>query len=143
MSLQKKFLINEFWILSWNASVQRALRYHKLTTEFERQEFRKAVIGFCDEIIIPCYRLPVDEPIHLENIVKVRDHAMQCAGDSTLENPYNIGIAQKLLNLQLKYMWCAGYIEKPPHCPVDRIILGGGCQGCCRCAKKVKLQNAV
>ena len=29
----------------------------------------------------------------------------------------------KLLNLQLKYLWCAGMVKKPPHCPVDRIIL--------------------
>ena len=124
MSLQHKFLIKEFWILSWNASVQRALKYQKSTSENDRQEFRKAVIDYCDESIIPCYKSSVSESAHIENILKVRDHAIQCAGDSILEKQYNVGIAQKLLNLQLKYMWCAGYIEKPPHCPVDRVILG-------------------
>jgi hypothetical protein len=36
----------------------------------------------------------------------------------------NRGIAQKLLNLYLKYLWCVGYIVEPPHCPIDRIIIG-------------------
>lgn len=40
-----------------------------------------------------------------------------------MKKVYNIGIAQKLLNLQLKYLWCAGFIGVPPHCPVDRIII--------------------
>jgi hypothetical protein len=34
-----------------------------------------------------------------------------------------IGHAQKGLNLYLKYMWCAGWIPEPPHCPYDRIVL--------------------
>lgn len=34
-----------------------------------------------------------------------------------------IGHAQKALNLYLKYMWCAGWVREPPHCPFDRIVL--------------------
>jgi hypothetical protein len=34
----------------------------------------------------------------------------------------NFGIAQKMLNLYLKYMWSLGNIQEPPHFPVDRII---------------------
>jgi len=37
---------------------------------------------------------------------------------------YKLGVAQKLLNLLLKYLWSLGWIKEPPHCPVDRIILG-------------------
>jgi hypothetical protein len=33
------------------------------------------------------------------------------------------GIAQKLINLYLKYRWCLGQIPTPPHCPFDRIII--------------------
>lgn len=33
------------------------------------------------------------------------------------------GVAQKLLNLYLKYLWCLGEIDTPPHCPVDSRIL--------------------
>jgi hypothetical protein len=34
-----------------------------------------------------------------------------------------IGTAQKLLNLYLKYLWCLNVIAKPPHCPIDNLIL--------------------
>jgi hypothetical protein len=27
------------------------------------------------------------------------------------------------LNLALKYYWCLGLIQEPPHCPVDKIII--------------------
>jgi hypothetical protein len=40
---------------------------------------------------------------------------------------YKYGVAQKLLNLFLKYLWCLGTIAEPPHCPVDRIIIGKTC----------------
>ena len=35
---------------------------------------------------------------------------------------FRIGIAQKLINLHLKYLWCSGVIQEPPHCPIDGII---------------------
>lgn len=36
---------------------------------------------------------------------------------------FRIGIAQKALNLYLKYPWCLGIISRPPHCPFDGNIL--------------------
>jgi len=36
---------------------------------------------------------------------------------------YRYGVAEKLLNLALKYYWCLGHIPTPPHCPVDRIVI--------------------
>ena len=39
------------------------------------------------------------------------------------EHGYKFGVAQKVLNLALKYYWCLGHIIEPPHCPVDRIII--------------------
>ncbi|MGO9403340.1 MAG: hypothetical protein ACLPVW_07705 [Terriglobales bacterium] len=34
------------------------------------------------------------------------------------------GPSQKAFNLYLKGLWCLGRIAMPPHCPVDRIVLG-------------------
>jgi hypothetical protein len=34
-----------------------------------------------------------------------------------------IGIAQKAVNLYLKFLWCYGWIPEPPHCPIDRTVL--------------------
>lgn len=33
-----------------------------------------------------------------------------------------VGVTQKLINLYLKYLWCAGLVKQPPHCPIDGII---------------------
>lgn len=33
-----------------------------------------------------------------------------------------MGVAQKLVNVHLKYLWTAGFCPEPPHCPIDGII---------------------
>ncbi len=123
MNTQDNFLQSEFWILSWNASVQRALRYGKNKSEAERSVFRDYIIKHCDEVIIPRYSNTQSEEQHLDNILELLKVASSYPDKELLAKPYNIGITQKLLNLQLKYLWCAGFVEMPPHCPVDRIIL--------------------
>ena len=40
-----------------------------------------------------------------------------------LGNRLNFGTCQKLLNMMCKYYWCVGFIEEPPHLPIDRINL--------------------
>jgi len=124
MNIQDQFLRNEFWILSWNASVQRAVRYAKSKTEKDRRAFRQFVIEHCERVIIPRYKNGQTEAEHVANVVELRDIASSYRDQELLAKPYNIGVAQKLLNLQLKYLWCANLVEIPPHCPVDRIILG-------------------
>lgn len=36
------------------------------------------------------------------------------------------GRAQKMLNMYLKYLWCAGMIDTPPHCPFDDRVIRHG-----------------
>lgn len=109
--------------MSWNASVQRANIYNPGTTDAGRRKFRDGVITYCREEIIPMYANEVEEDEHCDTLQKLTSHVTGSAESTLLVNTYRIGIAQKLLNLQLKYLWCAGYIPMPPHCPVDRIIL--------------------
>ncbi|MNE55421.1 hypothetical protein D3C80_1502530 [compost metagenome] len=43
--------------------------------------------------------------------------------DNSLHNGrFKIGVAQKLINLHLKYLWTTGYTNEPPHCLIDGII---------------------
>ena len=44
-----------------------------------------------------------------------------------------LGVAQKALNLYLKYLWCEHRIPTPPHCPfdsniLDKLTLPTGCE---------------
>lgn len=123
MSKQIEFLQSECWILSWNASVQRAVSYKKNINEKERKGFRQSIVNFCEEVILPSYIFEQSEEQHIANIVHLRDYAQDCAGSHLLAKPYSIGVSQKLLNLQLKYLWCLNLIRMPPHCPIDRIVL--------------------
>jgi hypothetical protein len=42
--------------------------------------------------------------------------------DQLHDGKFRYGIAQKLLNLVLKYLWCGGFIREPYHCPVDNVL---------------------
>jgi hypothetical protein len=74
--------------------------------------------------VIPEYGGPVEEEQHYQHIDNLIVRANSAATEVLVELGYKYGAAQKLLNLFLKYLWCLGTIAEPPHCPVDRIIIG-------------------
>lgn len=64
------------------------------------------------------------------HIVELQKAITDAHGDKLEGGKMKFGRAQKLLNMYLKYMWCAGEISTPPHCPFDnQIINNGGLQG--------------
>lgn len=118
----KKFLEYEFWMLAWAGSVQRNKTYKENASESEKTQFRIDMHDFLKDKILPQYKVTLDSDEHVKKIKEIIDEANNI-GSSFLEGSYKFGTAQKLLNLTLKYHWCMGWIEEPPHCPVDRIIL--------------------
>ncbi|MEM8739596.1 MAG: hypothetical protein AAGG38_14130 [Planctomycetota bacterium] len=118
------FITSELWILSWNASVQRARLFDDQATEQSRRAFRKRVIRYLETTVLPRYGNTVSDAEHCGVISRVVEECSK-SDESHVLGPdgYRIGIAQKLVNLQLKYLWCLGSIPEPPHCPVDRLIL--------------------
>jgi len=123
MSTKTDFLEGELWILAWNASVQRAQLYRKDVEERRRRDFRDSVVCFLRETMIPGYRNEVAERQHCENIEKLMKHANGVGVQVLGDKGYKYGVAQKLMNLGLKYYWCMDLINEPPHCPVDRIVI--------------------
>lgn len=123
---KSKFIISELLILAWAASVQRANLYGKKSKSAQSSvkftEFREDVINFLRENIIPKYINGCTEKQHYKNIESLIVHANK-VGREILCQGYKYGVAQKLLNLALKYYWCLGLISEPPHCPVDRIVI--------------------
>jgi hypothetical protein len=123
-----RYLEDELWILAWNASVQHSALYKKDAWKKQRDKigtFREKVVDFIRTSLIPQYESPLDELEHCKNI----DHLIQQANQADKEtrilgtNGYRYGVAQKLLNLALKYYWCLGQISEPPHCPIDKIVI--------------------
>lgn len=122
-----EFVIRELWILAWAASVQRANLYkNKTDSNFQSTvvtKFREDIIGFITERIMPQYTNGCTEERHYENIEALIAHANEINPGILGSAGYKYGVAQKLLNLALKYYWCLGFVSEPPHCPIDRIII--------------------
>ena len=123
MQSQKDFLKAEFWMSSWSASVQRSRLYtDRAGSDPARKIFQAKVRCFVDEKLLPKYTNGCTEKDHYVNIRGLEKLGSR-DGVDLLCNGYPFGIAQKLLNVYLKYQWCSGWISEPPHCPIDRTIL--------------------
>jgi hypothetical protein len=61
----------------------------------------------------------LSEDKHIKFIESTAKTLSKDLGAFLRKGRFRIGIAQKLINLHLKYLWCAGLIEEPPHCPID------------------------
>ena len=126
MDKRKEFLIRELWISAWSASVQHASLYIDGARKIRRDEineFRSKLINYIKREIIPIYKNFVSEDEHIRNILKIIDFANKADTGILGRDLYKFGVAQKLLNLALKYYWCLAEVVEPPHCPVDRIII--------------------
>ncbi len=113
----------------WGLTIEPALKQHKLiynvnSTPGLKLKFKKYLHEEVQTIFIG-YNLvePVTRNQHAKNIVKLSNASS--VHSHILENErLNIGTCQKILNLYLKQMWCAGILHhEPPDFPIDRIIL--------------------
>jgi hypothetical protein len=127
MNNKIEFIKKELLILAWAASIQRANLYRKNTGSNQSSipaiQFRKGLITFLTEKIIPQYVKGCPEENHYRNIEALITHANKIDPGILGTEGYKYGVAQKLLNLALKYCWCLGLGTEPPHCPIDRIII--------------------
>lgn len=123
---QEKFVYTEVSILAWAASVQRASLYNADVAYADRdvQSFRSSVMNYIDSTLLPQYEKSCSDEAHIKNIADLSKFGTSKGAGLLGPAGYKFGVAQKLLNLLLKYLWCLGHIPEPPHCPVDRIILG-------------------
>jgi len=126
---KNKYIEDELWILTLNAALSRGARvYKKGTKQKNKKEFKNALKNYFDKkkdnnIIEQYYENEVDEKQHVENIKRICENTKDEYDDIIKGGKLNIGRAQKLLNLYLKYLWCLGEIAEPPHCPIDRKII--------------------
>ena len=120
---KRDFMLNEAFVASWNASVQRASLYSPDASDDAKENLKKVIFQLLKSVVVPSYDRPCPEDEHLKNIELLVAAASMRGGAILLSGGYKYGVAQKLVNLYLKYLWCMGHIKEPPHCPVDRIIL--------------------
>ncbi len=119
----RDFLLDQFHGLVLAATVQRANVYRAGATEVLRDEFRVGLRQALDDLAT-AYRRPVGDAAHVRRIVALADRLTREHPRALVRGRFRIGPAQKALNLYLKYLWSAGWIPMPPHCPFDAVIMG-------------------
>lgn len=88
----------------------------------QRTPAKKAFRSILDDIENKYFIGEVTEENHIKYIVKIADDLSRTIGKYLHKGRFRIGVAQKLVNVHLKYLWAAGLIPEPPHCPIDGII---------------------
>lgn len=122
---KQQFVCGEVFVAAWGASVQHASLYNAKPKTKARDAFRAKIERHIFSEIIPQYLASqFDEEAHIANIAKLCEFGSAKGRGLLRRRGYKFGVAQKLLNLLLKYLWCLGRIPEPPHCPVDSIIIG-------------------
>ena len=122
--MKDKFINNEIWILTFGGAFQRANIYKSDASDKEKGYFKTKTRGFIEDVILSNYKTgTVSDELHIENIKRISEYTANFS-DVFVNGKINFGIAQKMLNLYLKYQWSLGNIPAPPHFPVDRIIQG-------------------
>jgi hypothetical protein len=105
-----------------SSSFQRANVYaSKLSDEQQSafvQEFRRKLVA-----LEKVYEHPVLPDQHIRNIEEFAKSLSEHFPDVLSGKKMKIGVAQKAVNLYLKFLWCYGWIPEPPHCPIDRTVL--------------------
>jgi hypothetical protein len=126
MNNQKEFIFRELLILAWSASVQRAKLYVPSGKNIEdsASAFRDRLVNYFNQELLNSYKTTCSEEKHIQNLLIFSNYGTQQGCRMLGPDGYKLGVAQKFLNLILKYLWCIGEIPEPPHCPVDRIIIG-------------------
>jgi hypothetical protein len=119
---KQAFLRDQAFLSAVIASLQRASIYSSRTSDLDRRVLGKALRAILMEIAEQ-YTTPVSEEAHVKNIVRLADTISAKCGAFLVNGRLRIGIAQKALNLYLKYLWCLEQIPTPPHCPFDSRIM--------------------
>lgn len=121
-----EFIDDQIFSLTLMATTQRSKIYASDSTESDRENFRTALKAELKSRA-SMYENKVTREQHHKNIVDLSDSLSAPHTAGLNEGRFRIGLAQKALNLYLKYLWCLGRLgndNEPPDCPIDRIVLG-------------------
>ena len=107
--------------MAWAGSVQRANLF--VGDAKDRKILQAKIRHYVTKRLLPRYEERCSEERHYKNLASLVKLGTAAVPSILRCGSYRYGVAQKLLNLSLKYHWCLGRITEPPHCPVDRLII--------------------
>lgn len=121
---QFDFLNHEIWALTFGGGLQRSGVYVAGVSDDKKSAFRNSVKNKIITLVKSKYTkssVPSDE--HIKNLITIKNWINTNYANVLSNSNINLGVVQKLTNLYLKYQWCLGLVEAPPHCPFDSIII--------------------
>lgn len=123
---KNRFLIYELGILTLKAALstrdkkypvyKNGIAHHQRSGAHD--ELRKLLSSIEEKYI----NANISEQEHIEFIENTSSTLSVRLGAYLHNGTFRIGVAQKLINLHLKYLWTSGFCAEPPHCPIDGII---------------------
>jgi len=120
---KKRFIIYELGLLTMKAAFStRDNRYPIYNIEIKDQHKKPAKELFRQVLneVETIYVESISSKDHDQYIEDTANRLSDEIGEDYLHNGrFRVGVAQKLINMHLKYLWCAGIINEPPHCPID------------------------
>jgi hypothetical protein len=123
---KKRFLCYELGLLSLKAALSTREKgapvYAKDVKVHQRKKEKKVFRGVLEKLEEMYLTGDVTEDMHISFISQTADDVSKQLGYKLHNQRLRIGVAQKLINLHLKYLWAIGFIKEPPHCPIDGII---------------------
>lgn len=123
---KSSFLAYELGLLSLKAALSTRAKdwpiYSANRKEHQRSEVKAAFREELDSLAPKYAKGPVSENDHVALISSLADRISHQHESSLYKGRFRHGVAQKLVNIHLKYLWAAGVIPEPPHCPIDGII---------------------
>lgn len=123
---KKRFLTYELGLLSLKAALSTrdsaSPIYAKGMNDYQRGPVKMAFRLVLEDIEGKYSTGGVLEDAHVAYIEDTANMFSHGFGRYLHNGRFRIGVTQKLVNLHLKYLWTAGIIPEPPHCPIDGII---------------------
>jgi hypothetical protein len=103
----------------------------KPTEDVEKTEYEQNCKAFKDALrnelreLAGAYNSRVLDETHIQTIRQLSSRLTEGFKDKKILNgdTFLFGVAQKALNVYLKYLWCANLGTLPPHCPFDNGII--------------------
>lgn len=126
-SQKQNFLLHELSLLSLTNALSTRDKlfpiYAPKANEVQKQKFKEALRTQLDNLLTQYNQKKISEAEHINNIQQFAQDISQQFGHILHEQTFRFGVAQKLLNLHLKYLWSAGFLmREPPHCPIDYFL---------------------
>jgi hypothetical protein len=123
---KRRFLSYELGLLTLKAALSTRDGeypiYDKGSKTYQRSNAKRVIRDLLAEIETKYSQNNISEIEHVDFIAEVAANLSNKLTRYLHNGKFRVGVAQKLVNVHLKYLWTAGFCPEPLHCPIDGII---------------------